>query len=114
MHLRGDVIVGVAGQEAAKLGGELSLAAAAPAQAEVLLDHGALGLAGDAVEVLPQLADRLCATNHLTGSLSSPCVSAYSHRRFSNSFRPRCNCASTVPSGRSSIRATSLVAQPSM
>ena len=76
VHLGRDVVLGVGGEEAAKLGGEFGLAAAAPAQAEVLLDRGALGLAGGAVEVVPQLADRLRASNHRIGSLSSPCVSA--------------------------------------
>jgi hypothetical protein len=34
MHLRSDLVAGLAGQEAAKLGGKLGLPAAAPAQAE--------------------------------------------------------------------------------
>jgi hypothetical protein len=80
VHLRRDVVVGVRGQEAAKLRGEFGLAAATPADVEVLLDRGALGRVGDAVEVLPQLADRLRATNHRIGSLSSPCVCGTSTR----------------------------------
>ena len=65
----------------------LLLAAAATANAQVLLDRGALCLADEPVEVVPQLPDRIGAADHATGSRSMSLASAYSQSRRSNSFQ---------------------------
>ena len=78
MHVGRQTLVGVSGEEAAQLLGELELAAAASADAQVLLDRCALGLVDESVEVAPELTDGLGAGDQAIGSRSMSLASAYS------------------------------------
>src|SRR6266550_7128323 len=108
------------GHEPAQLGQELDLTAAPPACLDMLEDPQPVRPAEVVLQVVPQLPDRLGATDHAgppcvaVGCLSRSCWTAYVHSCFSNSFRPRCSRASRVPSGRPSIRAACLVATSCM
>src|SRR5204863_10205560 len=108
------------GEEHPHLPRELELAAATPAEREVLL-HLLLVLRCDrVVQVIPELPHRLRAGDRLRvghvrlSLMRSPTSCAYAHISPLNRRRPRWRRARVVPSGASMRRAISLVANPSM
>src|SRR5437763_1585974 len=72
MHVGRQLLVGISDEEAAQLLGELELSAAATANAQVLLDRGALCLADEPVEVVPH-SSRTASAQLITGPAPSAC-----------------------------------------